>query len=171
MSKALIIIISTIFITLSCLGQGRSISFNKKIKSPIVLTSKDTIKIGDIIELQEGTLESGNFKFVQLLNKMNEPIKLANSRFSFTKQPIKFFKEQDGTFYVFTKFYCINIENAVRSGEVKCNTIKKLTKGVGDKQVSADKYNKIKELKQMLEDGVLTKDEFETEKKKILNSK
>lgn len=43
----------------------------KKIKTPIVLASHDTVKIGDMIELQEGSTEKGTFKFVQLLNNQN----------------------------------------------------------------------------------------------------
>lgn len=169
--KRISAIILCIFIgVLICQGQGRSISLYKKIKDPIILISGDTLKLSDVLEIQEGTLENGDFKFVQLLNKMNEPIQLANSRFAYVKQPIKFFKEQDGTYYAFTKFFCVNIISALKADEVRCSSITKLKKDKGKaKPVDDSKYDKLKELKKLLDDGILTKEEFELEKKKILD--
>lgn len=100
-------------------AQGASISRVKKSKEPIVLYTKDTLKVGSIIKLNEGSIPDGTFKYVQLLNNFNEPIQLANSRAAFTQQKIKFFKEQNGLIYVFTDFFCINIEYALKNKEVE----------------------------------------------------
>ncbi len=100
-------------------AQGASISRVKKSKEPIVLSTKDTLKIGEIIKLNEGSISDGTFKYVQLVNNFNEPIQLANSRAAFTQQKIKFFKEQNGLIYVFTDFFCINIEYALKNKEVE----------------------------------------------------
>ena len=53
-----------------------------------------------------------------MLNSFNEPISRADSRSAMKRQKIKFFKEQDGTIYMFTKFYVINIEAALISKEL-----------------------------------------------------
>jgi len=100
-------------------AQGASISLVKKSKEPIVLSSKDTLKVGNSIKLIEGSISDGTFKYVQLLNNFNEPIQLANSRAAFSQEKIKFFKEQNGLVYVFTNFFCINIEYALKNKEVE----------------------------------------------------
>jgi hypothetical protein len=68
--------------------------------------------------LQLGSNQDGSFKYVQLLNNFNEPIKPADSKSAMKKQKVLFFKEQDGVMYLFTKFYAINLEAAVLSKEV-----------------------------------------------------
>jgi hypothetical protein len=150
-------------------GQGRSVSWKKKIKDPIVLSSKDTLKVGDLIELQEGSTEKGQFKFVQLLNNFNEPIQQATSKNAFSKQKILFFKTQDGVYYAFTKFYCINIEPATKANEIKCASIKRLKPDKKKNEEDSSKFEKIRELKKLLDEGAITQEEFENEKKKILN--
>lgn len=99
-------------------AQGKSISFVKKSLEPYITFSKDTIKINQEILLREGSNTDGSFKYIQMLNSFNEPISQADSRSAMKKQKIKFFKEQDGTTYMFTKFYVINIEAALNAKEL-----------------------------------------------------
>lgn len=115
MRKIILLLLFTNF----SFAQGASISLVKKSKEPILLLSKDSLKVGDKIRLNEGSISDGTFKYVQLLNNFNEPIKLANSRSAFSQQDVKFFKEQNGLIYVFTKFYCINIEYALKNKEIE----------------------------------------------------
>lgn len=112
------IILLLLFSTITY-SQGASISLVAKSKEPVVLTTSDTLKVGMELRLNEGSIPDGTFKYVQLLNNMNEPIQLANSRAAFTQEKIKFFKEQNGITYVFTKFFCINIEYALKNKEVQ----------------------------------------------------
>lgn len=107
------------FISSLSFAQGASISKVKKSKEPIVLSTKDTLKVDSIIKLNEGSISDGTFKYVQLVNNFNEPIQSANSRAAFSKEKIKFFKEQNGLVYVFTNFFCINIEYALKNKEVE----------------------------------------------------
>lgn len=100
-------------------GQGRSISWNKKIKDPYVTIKGDTLNVGQTILVKEGSNPDGSFKYVQFLNGVNEPIKAADSRAAFKKQEVLFFKEQDGAMYAFTKFFCINIEAARSKQEIE----------------------------------------------------
>lgn len=112
------LVLFLLFTTLSY-AQGASISRIKKSKEPIVLSTKDTLKVDDTIRLMEGSIPDGTFKYVQVLNNFNEPMRLANFRNAFAQQKIKFFKAQDGLVYVFTNFYVINIEYALRNKEVE----------------------------------------------------
>lgn len=100
-------------------SQGRSISWNKKNKDPYITIKGDTLRVGQPILVKEGSNPDGGFKYVQFLNGMNEPIRPADSRAAFKKQEILFFKEQDGTNYIFTKFFCINTEAAISRQEIE----------------------------------------------------
>lgn len=116
--KKLLLLFGILIGTLN-FAQGGSISFVKKTKEPVVLNSNQEIKVGDLVNIGLGSKEDGGFKFVQFLNNFNEPLRNADSISSMTKQPIKFFKNQDGVLYVFTKFYVINIEAALKTKEVE----------------------------------------------------
>lgn len=105
--------------TVFAFAQGRSISLLKKITEPITISDSIKLSIDDEIKFSLGTNIDGSFKFVQMLNNFNEPIKPADSRVSMMKQKIKFFKEQEGVYYVFTKYFVINIEAALMSKEVE----------------------------------------------------
>lgn len=100
-------------------AQGKSISLSKKITEPITISDSIKISVDNEIKINLGTNIDGSFKFIQLLNGFNEPIKAADSRASMMKQKIKFFKEQEGVYYAFTKYFVINIEAALLSNEVQ----------------------------------------------------
>jgi hypothetical protein len=100
------------------IAQGASISFEKKIKDPYITISNDTINIGDVIQIKEGLNPDGTFRYVQKLNNFNEPKWFADSRNAFQIQKVKFFKQQNGVFYLFTEFFCINIEPAIEKKEI-----------------------------------------------------
>lgn len=99
-------------------AQGASVSWKKKIKEPIETIDGSIIDIGDEIQVNEGVNQDGSFRYVQFVNNFNEPIENADSRAAFKKQKVKFFKEQDGVYYLFTKFFCINIEPALNNSEM-----------------------------------------------------
>lgn len=117
--KKLSVSIMLMFVFLLSFGQGRNISFVKKSIEPYVTSTNDVIKVDDEIMIQEGSTQDGTFRYVQLLNNFNEPIRAAESRFAFKKQKVVFFKIQDGTTYLFTKFFVINIEAALNKNELK----------------------------------------------------
>ncbi len=118
MKKFILIGLISLF-TINLSGQGRNISLVKKSKTPVITSNNDTIKVGTEIMVLEGSNEDGSFKYVQSLNFTNEPVKPASSRDAFRKQKVKFFKEQHGTSYLFTKFYVINIEAALHREEIR----------------------------------------------------
>lgn len=99
-------------------AQGKSISLTKKSEAPVTINEQQ-IKVGDIIYFQLGLNPDGGFRFVQDLNNFNEPLRPSGSRTSMMKQPIKFFKEKDGVFYAFTKYFVTNLEAGLKSGELE----------------------------------------------------
>jgi Short C-terminal domain len=69
------------------------------------------------------------------------------------------------TFTFYNKDFRININNALRNKEV----IPQFERELANKGLSSNKYQMIKTLKELLDSGALTKEEFELEKSKILN--
>ena len=65
--------------TVFAFAQGRSISLLKKITEPITISDSIKLSVDDEIKLTLGTNIDGSFKFVQMLNNFNEPIKPADS--------------------------------------------------------------------------------------------
>ena len=100
-------------------GQGMNISMTKKSKEPVILSTGDTLKVKQTVFYKLGNNPDGSFRFVQMLNNFNEPIKPADSRVSMIKQPILFFKEKDGVIYAFTKYFVSNVEAALMSKEIE----------------------------------------------------
>ncbi len=119
MKKTITILITLILFSLPVFSQSRAISRKSKILTPFVTSNKDTLKVGDNITLLLGTKPDGGFKYVQLLNYMNEPIQPASSRMAMRKSKVLFFKEEEGVIYVFTEFIVANIEAAILSNELK----------------------------------------------------
>tara|TARA_R110002050_G_scaffold208996_1_gene345064 strand:- start:638 stop:1036 length:399 start_codon:yes stop_codon:yes gene_type:complete len=99
-------------------AQGASVSWKKKIKEPIETVDGYIIDVGDEIQINEGVNQDGSFRYVQFINNFNEPISNADSRAAFKKQKVKFFKEQDGVYYAFTKYFCIHLEAALLKEEI-----------------------------------------------------
>lgn len=110
---------SLLLANVAAFAQGKSISFQKKISTPYVLQQGDTLRVGDVIQLTEGAGTNGQFLYVQAVNAFNEPVKPAESRMAGQRQPVLFFKEQEGVMYSFTKYFVINTEAAFNKGEVK----------------------------------------------------
>lgn len=113
------IILFLLFVPFIGFTQGKSISLRKKIKEPYITMKGDTLKVDMQVLIKEGSNDDGRFKYVQVLNGFNEPLYQADSRAAFKKQPIKFFKNEDGTYYLFTNFFCVNIEAALNKNEIE----------------------------------------------------
>jgi len=117
--KKVVLVFIVLLVSVNLFAQGKNISWKKKSKQPYITYAGDTISIKQDILLLEGSSEDGDFKYVQVINNFNEPLRQATSRVAFQKQPVKFFKEQNGNYYAFTKYFCINIEAALRKSEIE----------------------------------------------------
>lgn len=120
MIKRIILSFAAIMLmSVAAFSQGRSISKRPKLTTPYVTESGDTLRVGTTIQLLDGVGTNNCFKYVQAINKFNEPIQPATSKCSLKKQAILFFKEEDEVYYAFTDFFCINIEMALLKDEIR----------------------------------------------------
>lgn len=153
-----------------------SFSFNVNAQeklSEYTASNNITYKEGDMILLGRGSGLQGTFVYLKIAGWMaggGTQIGSAYSGLNVEIKKIKKIKFKGAEKIVFTvgggniTNYSLEIEEAIASCEVKdCNN-----KGPGDLSES-DKYDKLKKLKALLDDGTLTQTEYEAEKKKLLN--
>ncbi|MCM4170060.1 SHOCT domain-containing protein [Arenibacter sp. TNZ] len=143
-------------------------------------TAKNGInyKVGDILWLGKGSGEDGSFQYVKIggwAKKLSStPMKLSfkNENRPFTiKKMYKYRSEKWKSVHLTlgsdsSTNYSMDLDNALKSGEVK-QTIEKRN---NSPSLSFDKYDQIAKLKKLFDDGALTKEEFESEKTKLLSS-
>lgn len=91
-----------------------SVSGQKKIKTPIVLSSKDTVRVDDVIVLKKGTEPDGRFKFVRTVtSSFPAPAKCEGY-----EQEVYYFKYIDDTYYAYTIGFEVDLKEAIGSGEI-----------------------------------------------------
>lgn len=116
--KKILFTIACVLCALIASAQGRNISRAKKIEATYITDDGDSIRIGTTLKFGDNKGSNNQYKYVQLLNKFEEPIQPATTRITGQKQPVKYFKMQDEVVYAFTEYCCINIEAALGNGEV-----------------------------------------------------
>jgi hypothetical protein len=134
-----------------------------------------TYKVGDEIKLGQGSDTNGKFVYVNIggwgvsTNAETNRLGAANAGLIVTVKKIKKYnyKRYKGVYFTVgggnITNYVIDIENAIKSCEVEnCNDKKAITES------KPDKYDQLAKLKKLLDEGVLTKEEYDSEKKKIL---
>ncbi|WP_396178997.1 SHOCT domain-containing protein [Flavobacterium sp.] len=137
-------------------------------KSGVVYKVNDTLLLGKpstlLNSMVVGTSAGGwntifklNGKNLSNVNFINKKVIL--SKIEFSDNGVNFY------FELFKQKLYVKIEEAILSGEV----IPPFTENLYSNQ-SLDKYDKIKKIKELFDIGALTKEEFETEKSKLLNS-
>ena len=119
--KKILLSLAFLFFSFVCVfAQGRSISLAKKITEPYITYDGDTLCVNKTsLQLLDCSGDNNQYKYVQLLNNFNEPISTATSKHAMKKQPIKFFKVQDDVVYAFAEYFCINVEAALYSKEIR----------------------------------------------------
>lgn len=91
-----------------------SVSGQKKIKTPIILSSKDTVRVNDVIVLKKGTEPDGRFKFVRTVtSSFPAPAKCEGY-----EQEISYFKYINDTYYAYTIGFEVDLKEAIGSGEI-----------------------------------------------------
>lgn len=133
-------------------------------------------KIGDVVKLGRGSGQNHRFVYVYIGGwgmSMNPESNMLPAHFAGAEMKIKKIHRLNYRVYKGVYFtvgggnitnYMVRIEPAIESCEiVPCNKDK-------EKNVTQeDKYDKLRKLKKLLDDGILTKEEYEAEKKKLLN--
>ena len=134
-----------------------------------------TYKIGDEIKLGRGSDTNGKFVYVNVggwaVSTDPEANRLgaANVGLLVTVKKINKYnhKRYKGVYFVVgggnITNYTLDIENAIQTCEVENCAQKSQDSGT-------DKYDQLAKLKKLLDDGVLSQEEYEIEKKKILDN-
>ena len=137
-----------------------------------------TYKIGDEIKLGQGSDTNGKFVYVNIggwavsTNPEANRLGAANAGLIVTVKKINKYnyKRYKGVYMTVgggnITNYTLDIENAIKTCEVE-NCTKEVQKVeiVGN---TTDKYDQLKKIKKLLDEGILTQEEYDAEKKKIL---
>ncbi|MDC3242218.1 SHOCT domain-containing protein [Flavobacteriaceae bacterium] len=155
-------IILTAFITLVLFQYSAFSQDFYKTKSGVIYKIGDTIQLGQpLSHLGWYSIYSHNSRetYIKNRNMINDEIIIKSIDNSVV--PTKFF------FDYYNKEFIIEIDDALKNKEVIPQFERELAKK-GYSEKSNSKYRLIKELKELLDIGAITQEEFNTEKKKIL---
>lgn len=135
-----------------------------------------TYKEGDTVKLGRGTAPNGDFRYIQVMglgmntydkDKNNLPRNYSDGN-AVIKRVTNWRKKGADKFYVVVGVglmnnYWIAIEDAIATCEIANCKDKNQPAAAGP-----DKYDQLAKLKKLLDDGVITQDEYDKEKKKLL---
>ncbi|MBV6879122.1 SHOCT domain-containing protein [Epilithonimonas ginsengisoli] len=143
------------------------------------------------VKIGVGTMPDGDFKYIRtnsaslfnytsttgyqgLANQANS-LPRNNSGFKYVIKKVeeRGSKKRGFNYYVVLKniiAYEVDVENAIRTGELELPEEFRKTIPTNDtvKMSTTDKYDKLKKLKELLDSGILTQEEFKTEKDKVM---
>lgn len=134
------------------------------------------INKGDTITLGLGSMPDGGYKYIQISEAASFGDEHLSNRYSgksFEVFKIKVFRGRQvpvikyGNSKLLGQRWDVEIEGAIANNEIVVP--EKFRKKQDAPPASASKADEIAKLKKLLDDGALTKEEFEAEKKKILN--
>lgn len=150
-----------LFVNMNCLSQTEY-----QTKQGIKYKIGDTLHIGRPMKIAKSMImvAASHWKTIYKMNGETS----GNSNLTDKKVVINKIEEVDKMtrfqFRIFnTNFYVI-IDEAITTGEILSDY------KVNFNVASEDKYDKLKKIKELLDSGALTPEEFESEKKKILSS-
>lgn len=132
-----------------------------------------TYKVGDTIQLGRGSGMQGTFVYLKMAGWAAGSATQIGSAYGGLNVNIKKIKKltfKGGEKIYFTvgggniTNYSLEIEEAIASCEVK-NCTNPQTTVISQ----SDKYDKLKKLKELFDNGTLTQEEYDSEKKKLLN--
>jgi hypothetical protein len=165
----------------------------RRTKDAIMIFDSIEVKPGDTIFLGRGSDRRGAFEYVyQPPNAwVGTPEESLARNFANTRSVIKHFKNQKSkragekvvAVVNFGGFNCVaDLEPAIEAGEilainghnfnekpVAVKEVNQPTTQVNVQQQSTSKADELKKLKELLDSGVLSQDEYNTEKKKLLD--
>lgn len=134
-----------------------------------------TYKVGDSIALGRGSGLQGTFVYLKMAGWMAGTDVQIGSAYAglnviIKKLKVQKFKGASKMYFVVgggnITNYTLEIEEAIASCEVKdCNATKTVSSAP-----APDKFDQLKKLKDLLANGTLNQEEFEAEKKKLLNN-
>ena len=135
-----------------------------KTKSGHIYKIGDTIELGQPVKISSSPLIATTGEWATILNKKGENVK--NMNLINSKGIIEEIQTNGNTqliFKVFGRKFYVLIEEAIRKNEVV------LPLRFSESYIREDKYDKIRKLKELLDIEAITKEEFDKEKKKLLD--
>ncbi|WP_281991194.1 SHOCT domain-containing protein [Aquimarina aggregata] len=169
--------ITFLFITISALIFNIGHAQKKVQKLTEYKASNDVIyKTGDRIKMGKGSSTNGDFVYLKIAGWMAgspdaTPIGSAYAGMELKIKKIKRYNHKMFKGVYFTigggniVNYNLDIENAISTCEIQNCTGKTRTNIAID-----DKYDQLKKIKKLFDDGILSEEEYKTEKTKILSS-
>ena len=135
-----------------------------KTKSGHIYKIGDTIELGQPVKISSSPLIATTGEWATILNKKGENVR--NMNLINSKGIIEEIQNNGNTqliFKVFGRKFYVLIEEAIRKNEVV------LPLRFSERYIREDKYDKIRKLKELLDIEAITKEEFDKEKKKLLD--
>lgn len=145
----------------------------KKVEGPVVISGY-TLNEGDTITLGGGSTNMGNFKYIYMPFNGQELTKNWSGRKvivkGFRKETNKQFGEKIRVLISLSAMqynYNIELEPAIKSGEIVAINSKPINEQTKPITSVADELIK---LKQLMDSGAITQEEYDKQKKKLLNN-
>lgn len=161
-----------------------SIAQFKKLKEPYAASNGVTYSYGDTIKIGRGSAPNGNFMHFQMTGLMAQmgstsagtEANMLNRSYAGTNAKIinLYTHNLNGVKKIVAKVnvggvtmggYLLYLEDAIAS----CEVLPCANEQEGTTVKKEDKYDKLKKLKGLLDESVLTQEEYDTEKKKLLD--
>ena len=175
--KVIYLTIFLLSVRIACYAQIRG---GKDIPGPITVLDSIKVSVGDTLRMGQGS--NANKDFLYFFYSFSGQLYAAPSSYANRSVIIRSLKETtdklgEKKYYAITRLtgivnWGIDIISAIRYGEViGINKIKfQDSKAAAVIQNKPDVTDQLIKLKKLLDEGVLSKEEFEAQKKKILNN-
>jgi hypothetical protein len=191
--KTILLFFATCLIVSRTLSQENDSTLSKIVKDTLFTTSGYKIVIGEKVSIGTGSTPDGDFKFIRRNSTGFGTAMLMTDNNSYNKSQLSLPRNMSGYKAEVVKFvirgsrkigfrheplvtlgsgrYEIDVENAIASGELVVPDefkpkAKSSTSGEPKQQLSV--ADELAKLKKLYDDGVLTKEEYEALKKKLL---
>ncbi|MES2429385.1 MAG: SHOCT domain-containing protein [Bacteroidota bacterium] len=192
--KQLLILLVTTFLISTSYSQDSVMALPRVVEDTLFTTSGYKIIVGEDITIGTGTTDDGDFKFIRKnstgfgtmmqtsnnnrYNKSELSLKrnMAGHKGKVVKIVTRGNKKIGKTYEPLITFgsgrYEIDVENAIASGEIvvpeEFRPKPKVITTVVEVKQSVSVADELVKFKKLLDDGIITKDEYEAQKKKLL---
>lgn len=167
-----LLLLPAILLSLTCFAQNVDFPYADRNTGTLHMSEYDFFKTGNTVTLGTGTAPSGDFIYItKTLGKIPMKKDFAGKQALVARINWKGTPKKGLVFYLFIEgedldyVYEIELKNALASGELLSKD-PNLKKKENRNNLVADELYKLKDL---LDKGVITKEEFESQKKKLLS--
>ena len=172
------IILLSLFASLTFMSEAQFLRGTKT--DSVTVMDNIKIKVGDKIQIGQGSSPERNFRYIYNFNSQGAPNGISSKTYIVKKLKYEEDKKTDTKqYFAFIQLeglmggsFAINLENAIRYKEIiSLNKISFDNENKSNQtQNKVSIVDELKKLKELLDQGVITQDEFNAQKKKILGS-